>query len=138
MDQVPEALLARASQSVTAWLVPNEMAALRRESRAARLGSQPLGPRTDRLQSPNQTKGEAPRNIVRRRRRARSGPSRRRERTAKTLRQCIGRIRGLFGVTTTRLTEREGELRADWLVAEWGVWLREPSSVVDERVSGAP
>jgi hypothetical protein len=33
MDQVPEALLARASQSVTAWLVPKEMAALRRESR---------------------------------------------------------------------------------------------------------
>jgi hypothetical protein len=33
MDQVPEALLAKASQSVTAWLVPNEMAALRRESR---------------------------------------------------------------------------------------------------------
>ncbi len=33
MDQVPDALLARASQSVTAWLVPNEMAALRRESR---------------------------------------------------------------------------------------------------------
>ena len=33
MDQVPEALLTRASQSVTAWLVPNEMAALRRESR---------------------------------------------------------------------------------------------------------
>ncbi len=33
MDQVPETLLARASQSVTAWLVPNEMAALHRESR---------------------------------------------------------------------------------------------------------
>jgi hypothetical protein len=33
MDQVPETLLAKASQSVTAWLVPNEMAALRRESR---------------------------------------------------------------------------------------------------------
>lgn len=33
MDHVPEALLAKASQSVTAWLVPNEMAALRRESR---------------------------------------------------------------------------------------------------------
>jgi hypothetical protein len=33
MDQVPEALLASASQSVTAWLVPKEMAALRRESR---------------------------------------------------------------------------------------------------------
>jgi hypothetical protein len=33
MDQVPEALLTRAGQSVTAWLVPNEMAALRRESR---------------------------------------------------------------------------------------------------------
>ena len=33
MDQVPEALLAKASQSVTAWLVPTEMAALRRESR---------------------------------------------------------------------------------------------------------
>jgi hypothetical protein len=33
MDQVPEALLALANQSVTAWLVPNEMAALRKESR---------------------------------------------------------------------------------------------------------
>jgi hypothetical protein len=33
MDRVPEALFAKASQSVTAWLVPNEMAALRRESR---------------------------------------------------------------------------------------------------------
>ena len=33
MDKVPEALLAKASQSVTAWLVPNEMAALHRESR---------------------------------------------------------------------------------------------------------
>jgi hypothetical protein len=33
MDHVPESLLAKASQSVTAWLVPNEMAALRRESR---------------------------------------------------------------------------------------------------------
>jgi hypothetical protein len=33
MDRVPEVLLSKASQSVTAWLVPNEMAALRRESR---------------------------------------------------------------------------------------------------------
>jgi hypothetical protein len=33
MDRVPEALLSKTSQSVTAWLVPNEMAALRRESR---------------------------------------------------------------------------------------------------------
>ena len=33
MDRVPEALLAKASLSVTAWLVPTEMAALRRESR---------------------------------------------------------------------------------------------------------
>jgi hypothetical protein len=33
MDRVPEALLAKASLSVTAWLVPDEMAALRRESR---------------------------------------------------------------------------------------------------------
>ncbi len=33
MDEVPEALRARASHSVTAWLVPDEMAVLRRESR---------------------------------------------------------------------------------------------------------
>ncbi len=33
MDRVPEALFARASLSVTAWLVPAEMAALRREGR---------------------------------------------------------------------------------------------------------
>ena len=33
MDRVPETLLAKASLSVTAWLVPTEMAALRRESR---------------------------------------------------------------------------------------------------------
>ena len=33
MDQVPDALLVRAALSVTAWLVPNEMSALRRESR---------------------------------------------------------------------------------------------------------
>ena len=33
MDRGPEEMLAKASQSVTAWLVPNEMAALRRESR---------------------------------------------------------------------------------------------------------
>ena len=33
MDRVPEALFARASLSVTAWLIPTEMAALRRESR---------------------------------------------------------------------------------------------------------
>jgi len=33
VDQVPDALLVRATLSVTAWLAPTEMAALRRESR---------------------------------------------------------------------------------------------------------
>ena len=57
MDQVPEELLARASQSVTAWLVPNEMAALRRESRAGR-GLPPSRLARDLIVSSLQSKGK--------------------------------------------------------------------------------